>query len=211
MNHLANNTLKGLNAIRSCNTGAIPAAALPIQLTLDALFLTPDSVVVELGEEAGRFTLPVARYFEKKAGSGKVYACDFSDESVERLQQKAKDAHLEKYIRTLRLGRMRPHATRMPDDSIDAILAINPIEYQASPEPYLEECLRILRPGGGMFLAHRSDARTLARRAAKPFKMPVDTVFSTLKQSGAEICTTIAVSGYHWAVLVVKPLIHVPL
>jgi SAM-dependent methyltransferase len=210
MNQVASYARKRLGNAHCMKDRTIPAAALPVQSTLDALFLTPDSIVVELGEDAGRFTLPVANYFAKKSGSGIVYACDFTTASVERLQQKVKDAHLEYYVRPCDLESVRPYSIPVPNEYVDAILAVNPFEYQADPESYLAECLRILRAGGGMLIASRSDLRTASRHREHSFDMPLDAAFSALKRHGAEICTSLEVPGYTWSVLVVKPLVHFP-
>lgn len=41
----------------------------------------------------------------------------------------------------------------VPDDSVDAVLSTQVLEHAADPRRYLEECFRVLRPGGRMLLS----------------------------------------------------------
>lgn len=210
MNHFMNNIRKHSTRPLTPKHSFLAASAPPIQPTLDALFLTPDSAVVALGAEAGRFTLPIARYFATKTGTGKIYVCDFSAEAVNRFYQKAKDAHLENYVRPYHIRSVKPYSIPVANDQVDAVLAINTVQFQAAPELYLKECHRILRPGGTVLVAHRPEARVSSNIEKSRFELTQEDVWGALKRSGAEICTSIDIPGYKWTILVVKPLIHLP-
>jgi SAM-dependent methyltransferase len=41
----------------------------------------------------------------------------------------------------------------LPDDSVDAVLSTQVLEHVASPAVYLDECLRVLKPGGRLLLS----------------------------------------------------------
>ena len=210
MSYAVQNAHREVGQTRSSgHTALTPPPALPILQVLDHLGLTPTSVVVELGAEAGRFTLPIARYLATKKGTGKIYACDFSEVGVRRLRSKASDAHVTSYVFPHRLRSVTPNAIPSKDEQVDAIIAINTAQFQSDPKPFLDECLRVLKPGGTLFLAKWPDtaAGRSRSRSEAPFTLSQNEVWRLLKESGGDICTSSDISGFEWVTLIVKPLV----
>ncbi len=183
------------------------APVLPILQVLDRLALTPAAVVVELGAEAGRFTLPLARYLATKRGTGRVHACDFSAEGVRRLQSKISDAHVTDTAAVHRLRSVEPGTLPVEDEQADAVIAIDTVQFQNAPKPFLDECHRALTPGGTLFLA-RLNPETARPGLSAPFTLSENEVFRILKASGCDICTVTDIPGFEWVALVVKPLVQ---
>ena len=207
MSYAVQNAHRDVRQTRDGNTALTTAPALPILQVLDQFDLTPASVVVELGAEAGRFTLPIARYLATKKGTGKVVACDFSEEGVRRLESKASDAHVTSYVSVQRLRSVAPQAIPSKDEQVDAVIAINTAQFQSSPKPFLDECLRVLKPGGTLFLAKWPSAASGGGRFVRPFTLSQNEVWRLLKESGGDICTSSDIAGFDWATLIVKPLV----
>ncbi len=57
----------------------------PIQPFLDALRLTEDTNVVELGVGTGYFALPIARFLSNEGGHGTVLGLDVAEEMLDSM------------------------------------------------------------------------------------------------------------------------------
>lgn len=180
----------------------------PIRPILDALALTPSSVVLALGTEAGRFTYPLGKHFDRTSGTGFVFACDFTKKGVHRLRHKAQDAHLDRYVRPHYLLDVSRYSIPIENEMVDTIIAINAMPFQDAPKPFIEECLRILKPCGSLFLGkwdvqHHGNSHFVRR-----FAMTQTDVWHHLKKSGNDICTAYEIPGLDWSVMMVKPLVQ---
>lgn len=180
----------------------------PIRPVLDALTLTPSSVVLALGAEAGRFTYPLGRYFSRMNGSGIVFACDFTEKGVHRLQCKARDAHLGRYVLPRYLHDVSRNSIPIETEMVDTIISINTMSFQDAPMPFMEECLRILKPCGSLFLGKWNVQSPNNSQFLRRFRMSQAEVWQHLKQSGTDICTAYEIPGLDWAVMMVKPLVQ---
>ena len=186
-----------------------PKVRPPIRPVLDTLTLTPSSVVVALGAEAGRFTFPLGKYFAQKDGSGQVFAYDFSEQGVNRLRHKTRDAHLDRYVLPRQLHDVSRYSIPIENDTVDTIISINAIPLQDSPTPFIDECLRILKPCGSLFLGNWEAQPLSNSDYLRRFKMSQSDVWQQLKRSGGDICTACEIPGLKWAVIMVKPLVRI--
>ena len=183
--------------------------AVPVQPVLDALSLSPDCDVLELGEVACRFTLPIARYFATKKGTGTVYACELEEALVLRDYQKAKDAHLTHLVVPLHWD--AASTTRIPysDEEIDVAISISVPAFRSRPTLFASECLRVLRPGGTLFIAEWRDARTLLDGKKSAPELSKEQAWDILNNESGANCTLLNIPELEWAVLAAKPVVQV--
>lgn len=106
-------------------------------ITDGLLKLSSDGVerLLDVGSADGLLAEGIAQHFSKVES---VYAIDL-------------DFHLLKYNK---FPSVQANGNYMPfeDDCFDVITAAALIEHLPDPQPFLKECLRILRPGGILFL-----------------------------------------------------------
>ena len=178
--------------------------ALPVQPILESLSLSPGSVVLELGALACRFTLPIARYIATKSGDGSVYACDFKEEGVTRTFQKAKDAHLNHLVVPLFWNADSPFRVPLENESVDVIITISAPLFRKTGEAYVEECLRVLYPGGKLFIAEWRDAKRALSQDDSESEVPKDTAWQMLTGTHRTVCRAVNIPELEWAVLIEK-------
>ena len=111
----------------------------PIEFIIEKTGIVNPGVIVDIGAGTGFFSIP----FAKKYNNCKIYACDIS----------------EIMIGWLKLNVIPNHSNIIPlkmDDSItgldpnigDLLFMVNLHHELANPEMMLDECKRLLKPGG---------------------------------------------------------------
>jgi ubiquinone/menaquinone biosynthesis C-methylase UbiE len=78
-----------------------------------------------------------------KAGASSVVGVDISPEACEQARSK--------YGLDIRLGNAL--AIPLPDRSVDLVVSFETIEHVASPSAFVEECTRVLDPGGTLIIS----------------------------------------------------------
>jgi ubiquinone/menaquinone biosynthesis C-methylase UbiE len=125
-----------------------------VDLILSELQINSDIVnLVEVGCGYGTFTIPSAKRI-----IGKLYAFDIEEEMIVLLKQKLKKGSVNNVIPeqrdVLRLS------TGLSDSSVDYVMLFN-ILHHDSPDDFLDEAYRILKPDGKIGILHwRSDIET---------------------------------------------------
>lgn len=183
--------------------------ALPVQPILENLSLTPGSVVLELGALACRFTLPIARYIATKSGDGSVYACDFNEEWVARTFQKAKDAHLNHLVVPLFWNTDFPIRVPLENESVDVVITISMPLFRNRGETFVEECLRVLYPGGKLFVAEWRDAKRALSRDESDLEMSKETAWHIFTGTHRAVCHAVNIPELEWAVLIEKSVVQI--
>ncbi len=181
--------------------------ALPVHPILDTLSLSPDADVLELGAVACRFTLPIARYMDTKRGAGIVHACDFDEEEVNRTFQKAKDAHLMHMVSPIFWDPDKSAPIPIADEGADGVIAINSSIFHQTPIRFTSECLRILRPGGRLFVGEWRDAREPLERIVSHPESATQ-AWDILKRTRNTVCVPLDIPEMVWAVMLTKS--HAP-
>ena len=100
-----------------------------------------DAVVLDLGCSDGAIT---AGYLSQ--GAAHVIGVDIDHEAVNRARQRFQDQRLE--FRESSVSGMP-----VDDASIDTIICYDVFEHVSQPERILQECARVLRPGGKLLIA----------------------------------------------------------
>lgn len=109
--------------------------------------------LVEIGCGYGTFTIPSANKI-----NGKLYAFDIEDDMIEKVTQELKNRHIDNV--TLEQRDILTQTTGLEDNSIDYVMLFN-IMHHESPDDFLNEAYRILRPNGKVGILHwRSDIET---------------------------------------------------
>ena len=109
--------------------------------------------MAEVGCGYGTFTIPTAKYIK-----GNLYSFDIEDEMIAIVKQKLKSEALTNVILFER--DVLSHSTGLPENSMDYVMLFN-IMHHHSPENFLNEAYRILKPMGKIGIIHwRSDIDT---------------------------------------------------
>ena len=104
--------------------------------------------VADFGAGHGHFTIPMARLVGQE---GKIYALDIQKNTLEVVRAKAKLEHLLN-IETIWADIELPQGSKLPDASLDLVLAAN-IMFQAEvKDAIINEAKRVLKSGGKLAL-----------------------------------------------------------
>lgn len=111
------------------------------------------SNLVEIGCGYGTFTIPAAKQI-----SGKLYAFDIEKEMVGIVTQKIRNELIDNVLPDHR--DIITQTTGLADNSIDYVMLFN-ILHHKSPNDFLSEAYRVLKPKGMVGILHwRSDIET---------------------------------------------------
>jgi ubiquinone/menaquinone biosynthesis C-methylase UbiE len=125
-----------------------------VDLILSELQINSDTGdLVEFGCGYGTFTIPSAKKI-----NGTLYAFDIEEEMIETVKQELRNM----YINNVNLEQrdILTQTTGLADNSIDYVMLFNILHHE-SPNDFLNEAWRILKPNGKVGILHwRSDIET---------------------------------------------------
>ncbi len=112
--------------------------------TIDALELSPDAVIADLGAGSGYYSFRIA----PKVPRGKVMAIDIQPEMLDFLKSRSAELGIVNVI---------PHLgtvddLQLPPASLDAALLVDAYHEFSHPAEMLDSLFRSLKPGGKVFL-----------------------------------------------------------
>lgn len=150
---------------------------------LDAVDLSECRLIMDIGAEAGRFSMMSA------SGSAIVLAIDIDLYGLKRLRSKDKCVDV-----------ILADARNMPlrGEVLDAAFMIEVLDYIPDVEAALAECRRILKPKGSLILSfgNRSSLKSRLRELrGKPYLHAYGTVSQNLRELGFRIMSK---RGYNW-------------
>jgi ubiquinone/menaquinone biosynthesis C-methylase UbiE len=109
--------------------------------------------LVEIGCGYGTFTFPSAKQI-----SGNLYTFDIEEGIIEIVKQELRKSHIDNVIPEQR--DILNQTTGLADNSIDYVMLFNILHHE-SPDDFLNEAFRILKPDGKVGILHwRSDIET---------------------------------------------------
>ena len=125
-----------------------------VELILSELQINLDiSDLVEVGCGYGTFTIPAAKII-----SGNLYAFDIEEDMLELVKRKVKTERVRNV--TLEHRDVLTQTTGLAGNSIDYVMLFNILHHE-SPQDFLIEAYRILKPNGKVGVLHwRSDVET---------------------------------------------------
>ncbi len=129
------------------------------QNCLDALSPQPGEVIVDAGCGDG---LPALFIASRVAPSGHVIGIELNQERVEKAIERIAARGMQA-VASVQRGDIR--SLPLPDDSVDAWLCRETLEYLEDPMLALSEAIRVVRPGGRV-VANEADWDTLAYNAS---------------------------------------------
>lgn len=122
---------------------------LHVDRVMDLLGLAPGKVVADIGAGSGWFTVRAAA---RVAPSGAVYAEDINPQAIDYITERATREKLEN-VRPV-LGTVDD--TKLPANSIDAVLILKTYHEFAHPIPLMERLKLSLRPGAKIGIIDRN-------------------------------------------------------
>jgi len=174
----------------------------PVYALIDALELEPDSVVAELGAGQGHFTLPIARKLVELGSRGLIFAFEYSDEMIARLDAAANELGVDNRVRAWPLTRMEePDTFPLQDGKVDRVLAVNAVHYLDDPVPVYQEITRVLKPHGQLLVADwkRGPAASMGE-SSSPGRSSATMVVADLSKAGFGTHEIVDLEGYSWAI-----------
>lgn len=121
--------------------------------------------ILEVGVGTG-ISLP------KYSTGNRIVGVDISPEMLRKARQRVTELPL---TNVERLEVMDAEHLLFPDGSFDAVVASHVISTVPNPQAALDECARMLRPGGELILINRVGAEAGSRRAVERLLQPIVT------------------------------------
>jgi ubiquinone/menaquinone biosynthesis C-methylase UbiE len=169
-----------------------------IDLILSELQISTDiNDLVEIGCGYGTFTIPSANKI-----SGSLYAFDIEEEMLDIVRQKLHNVSVSNIILEHRDVLMQ--TTGLSDNSIDYVMLFNILHHE-SPQDFLNEAFRILKPNGKVGILHwRSDIET-PRGPHLTIRPKPDQILQWIdKQKFSLLKQTLVIDPYHFGLLLSK-------
>jgi len=153
--------------------------------------------LVEVGCGYGTFTIPTARQIR-----GKLYGFDIEKEMLDIVKQKIKYDHLENVI--LEERDILAQTTGLADNTIDYVMLFN-ILHHDSPNDFLAEAFRILKPAGKIGIMHwRSDIPT-PRGPELTIRPTPEQILQLIDCEKFKICKEpLVIEPYHYGLIISK-------
>ena len=112
--------------------------------------------VADWGCGTGAYTRAVS---EKTGPTGKVYAVDVHELSIDTIKKIIKKRNLTNVIPVISDG----IRTSIEDNSVDIVFALDMFHMVRNTDAFLEEVSRLTRPGGSLYLENGHQSRVTAR------------------------------------------------
>ncbi len=158
----------------------------------------------ELGCGYGTFAIPVARRI-----GGTLTAVDIDPAMVERTRERASQAGLPNV--TCMVRDVVHDGYGIASDSVDACLLFN-ILHGENPQYLLGEALRVLRPGGRLFVIHWRHDRTTPRGPSMDIRPKPEQIVRWMRDAGLTVPNDDALSlpPYHYGIAGEAPAAEAP-
>jgi SAM-dependent methyltransferase len=95
----------------------------------------------------------------------------------------------------------------MEDEAVDVVIAMNSPVFRVTPLKFASECIRVLRPGGKLFLAKWRDTnQPLHSRIESKLERSKQEAIDILSSTPGTVCTPLDISELEWALMTEKSL-----
>jgi ubiquinone/menaquinone biosynthesis C-methylase UbiE len=140
---------------------------------IDALALSPDASVADIGAGTGYFTVRLA----KAVPRGTVYAVDIESSMLEHVRKRATDAGLANVVAVLASGT----SANLPKP-VDAVIVVDTYHHIPGRAAYFRELMKSLTPQGRVAII---DYRKDSPEGPPPeFRFEPDQIIEEMKQAG---------------------------
>lgn len=122
---------------------------LNIDLIESELGLSAGQKVADFGcGRSGAFSFLLAKIV---GSTGKVYAVDIIKDHLYLVRREA-DEHNLTNIMTIWADLEKPNSTKLPTESLDAVIIINTLHQAKAPESIIAEAIRVLKKSGALLI-----------------------------------------------------------
>ncbi len=170
---------------------------------IDAMELTEDSVVADIGAGNGRQAIQVARYI---GPDGNVYATELGEETLETLRNSIERRDIENI--TVLEG--DPAGTNLPKACCDAIYMRRVYHHVSRPDSMNLSLMQSLKPGGRLaiidFEPDGAEGEPGERDEGSSHGITAETLIDELTHTGFEIVRDAETSGRYYYVVFRKPV-----
>jgi SAM-dependent methyltransferase len=162
----------------------------------DVIGRSTPRVLVEIGVGIGFFAIPLAR----RMPEGLVYGCDISDEMLDQLRAALRAEGVNN------VTPLRSEEVRIPlaDQIADVVFMANLHHELDDPEGLLDECRRLLRPGGRLAVIDWKPEETPTGPPVTA-RIPPERVRAQLEAAGFQAVKAHAIFPYHYFLTGEKP------
>lgn len=112
------------------------------------------ATVADLGAGTGAFSFIAAT---KVGTNGKVYACEVQSDMITRINNEIQDRGIRNIV-TVHSNIETHQGTKLRDQTIDWVLAVNVLFQVEDRSGFVKEIARITKPGGRVFLLDWSES-----------------------------------------------------
>jgi SAM-dependent methyltransferase len=116
----------------------------PVEYVIDLTGITNPEVLIDIGAGTAFFSIP----FAKRYKSCRIYACDISEIMIEWMTKNI----FPDYPHIIPL-QLTDHQVPLEDNVADLIFMVNLHHELDNPEDTLNECYRLLKPGGSIAIS----------------------------------------------------------
>lgn len=155
--------------------------------------------VVEVGTGYGTFTIPAARM------SGALHSYEIDLDAANYARKRLSDLGIANA--SVEVRDILADGTGMADESVDYIMLFNILHHE-SPEDFLQEALRILRPGGRAGVIHWRYDSTTPRGPAMEIRPRPDQLKKAMGNAGFAVSpeeSPLDLPPYHYGWIGTKP------
>lgn len=167
----------------------------PVGPALEALALSPDHVVLDLGAGTGYFAVPIAL----RLGSGKVLALDVEPRMLGRLALAAAAAGAEDRVERV-VVEERSSVLPVAGGSVDRAFLGNLYHELSDRRGTLVQLHRVLRPGGKLLVVDWDPEGTAVAGPPRPHRVSADQVERELRDEGFRNVERLPLYRDHWAI-----------
>ncbi len=161
---------------------------------LDALALTPTSLVADVGAGTGYFSVRLAR----RVPEGKVFAIDVEADMVRYLAERAKREALPGIVAI----QAAPHDPKIPE-AVDVILVVDTLHHIDARDAYFAKLRERLRPGGRVAIVDFAKGATMG--PPPEHRLAAEEVVATAARAGLTKVREVALPQQYVLVFAVAP------
>ncbi len=174
------------------------ASFFDVGLILSELYIDSNiKDLVEIGCGYGTFTIPSAKQI-----SGNLYAYDIEEGMIEVVKHELRNRLIDNVI--LEQRDILIQTTGLADNSIDYVMLFNILHHE-SPNDFLNEAYRILRPNGKVGILHwRSDIETPRGPDLTIRPTPDQILLCVNKQQFAVYKPPVVIMPYHFGLILTR-------
>lgn len=170
---------------------------------IDAMELTEDSVVADIGAGNGRQAIEIARYI---GPDGKVFATEVGEETLETLKNSIERRDIENIM----VLEGHPARTSLPEACCEAIYMRRVYHHVAQVDSMNLSLMQSLKPGGRLaiidFEPDGAEGEPGERDEGDSHGITTETLIGELTRAGFEVTGDAETSGRYYYVVFRKPV-----